>query len=452
VVCFLELACSAGLPSVAILYTTCDDFEHQCCQSCLDQDYSNCRVIVCDDSEEDKYKSFVKEFCSRRDVQCILVHRPDRQGYKAGNLNYAISNFVKEDYDYILLVDADQSVPRNFVTQLVRELSSAAPNVAFVQAAHRAESASESSQLQRELALDVSTFYIRDLAVRNSFGFVPLLGHGALIRTKILEEAGGFPEVVSEDFPLSLVLACKRWRGNYVRHIVSGEALPFDFGGFMTRIRKFAGGTAELVKGYLGSFLKGPSSLIEKWDFLMMIGWYLMPLIVTANGFLSASVCHVFWKEKESYLHPLLPFLFLWLWFAQFTVGLSVADRWCGAVRFYFWVTAVYTSALPLTGYSFLKHLIVKPSFKRTPKGRVTQSLRGLDIALMVGFGLCALVLSIVWVSPFSPYFAGQDVAYLSYPLYGVNSFAGRTARVLVYLPGIFMIVSLYTMWAWNYF
>lgn len=116
VVCFLELACSAGLPSVAIPYTTCDDFEHQCCQSCLDQDYSNCRVIVCDDSEEDKYKSFVKEFCSRRDVQCILVHRPDRQGYKAGNLNYAISNFVKEDYDYILLVDADQSVPRNFVT------------------------------------------------------------------------------------------------------------------------------------------------------------------------------------------------------------------------------------------------------------------------------------------------------------------------------------------------
>jgi len=395
----------------------------------------------------------VEEFCSKQDVQ--LVRRQNRRGYKAGNLNHAIRNRVKEDYKYILLADADQSVPRNFVTQLVRELSSAAENVAFVQAAHVAESTTESSQFQRELALGVSTFYIRDMAVRDSFGFVPLLGHGALIKRQVLEEVEGFPEVVAEDFALSLVFARNRWRGSYVRHVVSGEALPFDFGGFMTRIRKFAGGTAELVKDSLGSFLKGPSSLVEKWDFLMMIGWYLMPPIVTANGFLSAYVCHAFWIEKESYLHPLLPFLFIWLWFAQFVVGLSVADRWWSALRFYFWATAVYTSALPLTGYSFLKHLIVRPCFERTPKGRVAQPLRGRDIALMVGLGLCALILSVEWFSPVSPLLAGQGVAYLSYPLYGrlcVNSLVGRMARVLIYLPGILSIVSLYTMWAWNYF
>ena len=446
-------AISSERPQIALLYATCDDFVAECCQSCLDQDYKALRVLICDDSQQEDYRETVRAFhAARGGARCELVTRTDRRGFKAGNLNHAIESRVQEDW--ILLVDADQLLPPDYLSQLVSRLPDD-NRVAFVQAAHQTTVAGEkSSHFQAVLSPEVKLYYSRDLSLREQFGFVPLLGHGAMIRRSVWAEMGGFPEVVSEDFAFALRAATNRRTGKYVQDIFSYEGIPYDFGGFVVRLKKFAKGTAELLRGEMVSFVKGPASPVEKWDFFMMLFWYVLMPFVTVNGFLGAYVCHRLWREGLPYLQPILPYMYTWMLLSIFAMNLSVTRTWRASLRFYFWATAIYTAAIPVAGLSFVRHLFAKPSFDRTPKNQ-EKKLGAAESVLMTIFGALAIVYSIRWLSPFTPILLGQGIAYASYPLYGKlchKSFLGLLSRLLIYLPGLFMLLALYAMWRWGRF
>lgn len=450
---------SSRLPAIAVLYTTCDDFNPVCCQSCLDQDYENYRVLICDDSKLPKYKSMVRNFCAEHPSRCSLITRSGNQGFKAGNLNHAIENYAKEDW--ILLVDADQLLFSDYLSQFVARLPDENSNVAFVQAAHEAIAKAEhsfreeSSPFQISLSPGVSLYYFRDLVTRESFGFVPLLGHGAMIRRSAWETLGKFPEIVSEDFAFALRAANNRLQGIYLEDVVSYEAFPYDFGGFMIRLKKFAGGTVELLRREVIAFLSGPAQVVEKWDLFMMVFWYVLMPLVVFNGFLGAYVCHRLWIEGLPYLHPVLPYLYSWMLLSILVLNISVTQGGAMAFRFYFWSTAIYTTAMPLAGLSFVKHLFSQPTFVRTPKNREEARLSVVESSFMVVLGSAAMICALAWISPFSPLLAGQGIAYLSYPLYGKlcsDSLLGRFSRMLVNVPGILMLFALYAMWKWGRF
>jgi len=439
------------LPIVAILYVTCDDFNRESCQSCVDQDYRRSRVLICDDSKLPAYKKMARDFSAEYSSGCRLITRSSSQGFKAGNVNHAIKNFVTEDW--VLLIDADQILPPNYLSQLVSSLPNDTSQIAFVQAAHKATIDEGSSHFQVVLSPEVALYYSRDLAVRESFGFVPLLGHGALIRRSAWESLGGLPEMVSEDFAFALEAANQGQRGIYRENAVSYEAYPYDFGGFMIRLRKFAGGTAELFRRKALPFLVGPASIVEKWDFAMQLFWYVLMPLVTLNGFLGAYVTHRLWTEGVPYLHPVLPYLYTWLLFSLFALKLSITQDWGAAFKFYFWSTAVYAAAMPLASFSFVKHLFFRPIFRRTPKNKERTRLSFAESSLMILLGLAAITCADQWFSPFSPILAGQGIAYLSYPVYSKlcsHSLLGTVARLLIYVPGLLMLFALYAMWVWG--
>lgn len=446
-------------PPIAILYTTCDDLGSECLQSCLNQDYENFRVLICDDSKQDKYKERIETFVEDYEkkyapTKLTVVRRPTSQGFKAGNLNYAIEHEVQEEW--ILLVDADQILPANYLTEFAARLPEAdtREHIAFVQAAHEAIKNEANSPFQTALAPEVWLYYGRDLAIRESFGFVPFLGHGAMIRRSAWESLGKFPEVVSEDFAFALRAANHGQRGTYLGDVVSAEAFPNDFGGFMVRLKKFAGGTAELFRFELPAFLKGPASFTEKWDFFIALLWYILMPLVVFNGFLSGYVIHKLWLAGEPVLHPMLPFLYTGMLLVILVLHLSVTSNVKVAFRFYFWSTAIYTAAMPLAGFAFVKHLLPRlsrPTFERTPKNETVKPSTK-ESTWMIALGILALVMSYFWISPFTPFLLGQGVAYVCYPLYGnlcSDSFRGKLSRLLIYLPGLLMIAALYVMWKW---
>jgi cellulose synthase/poly-beta-1,6-N-acetylglucosamine synthase-like glycosyltransferase len=436
-------------PAIAILYATCDDFIPEYCQSCLDQDYKNARVWICDDSQEEYYQKLVQDFCNRNKSRCTLITRPDRQGFKAGNLNNAIENYVTADW--ILLVDADQLLPETYLSQFVSRLPQN-DDIAFIQAAQQTITTGKNSYFQAVFSPEVKLYYSRDLSLRERFGMVPMLGHGVLIQRAAWKKVGGFPEVVSEDFAFSLRVASKRYSSKYFEEILSYEGIPYDFGGFVVRIKKFAKGTAELLWSEMMPFIRGPASTIEKWDFFMMLFWYMLMPLVTINGFLGAYVCYRLWEEGLPYLQPLLPYLYTWMLLSIFAISLSVSRTWPSALRFYFWATAIYSAAIPVAGVSFLKHFFVRPSFDRTPKNQAKR-LSIAECISMTILGLLALFCSYRWLSPFTPILLGQGIAYCSYPLYGelcFDSSLGRLSRRLIYLPGCFMLLALIAMWKWG--
>jgi cellulose synthase/poly-beta-1,6-N-acetylglucosamine synthase-like glycosyltransferase len=445
-------------PLIAVLYATRDDFDAACCFSCLDQDYKRFSVFICDDSDKPEIREQIDNFereHSKKGTKskCEVLRRGTKRGFKAGNLNDAINKIPAADW--ILLIDADQVLTRSYISDLVGRLpQNADTNVAFVQAAHSAiVKPGESSYFQQYLSPEVSLYYVRDLSLRNACGFVPLLGHGAMISKSAWSAVGGFPEVVSEDFAFAIRIANEGLRGEYVEDIVSKESFPHDFGGFTTRLKKFAAGTAELWRHQVIRFLIGKAHPVEKWDFLMMLLWYALMPLVTVNGFLGAYVCHRLWVADLPYLHPMLPYLYSWMIIGIFILHVSIAKDAAAALRFYFWSTAIYTSAMPVAGWSFLKHFFVKPQFERTPKNQEESRVKVIDWVFMIALGVTALTCSVFWYSPFTPVLFGQGAAYLLFPLYAhlcKESRWGALARKLVYVPGLSMIVALYAMWTFG--
>ena len=245
----------------------------------------------------------------------------------------------------------------------------------------------------------------------------------------------------------------KGLRGQYLEFVESEEVYPYDFGGFLLRLRKFSGGTAELIRHELFHFLTGKGSFPEKWDMLFMLIWYmLMPLLVI-NGFLGSYVVHKLWTENISYLHPALPYLYLWMFSASISLSISSTRSLAKAAKFYFWSAAIYTASLPLASASFLKGLFIKPQFKRTPKNTERTATKIPESILLVILGALAIFCSYIWLSPFSPILAGQGISYLCFPLYDLlnsNSLGGKLARFVIYIPGLAMIFALYVMWQWG--
>ncbi len=438
-------------PSIAILYTTCDDFSVECCESCLSQDYSNYRVLILDDSTSQKYQRLVHDFSIANRPKCERVTRPNGEGFKAGNLNHALDHIVDEEW--VLLVDADQILPPNYLSTLVSQLPDDDSGIAFLQTANIHTPIKASSYFQRVLSVSVPLYFYRDLATRERFGFVPLLGHSAVIRKSTWKSVGRFPHLVSEDYAFAMRAASEGRSGVFIREPFAMECVPYDFGGFMVRLRKYASGTAELFRRELGPFLRGRAQVVEKWDALFQLGWYCLIPLATLNGFLSAYVLHVLWKEGHPrYPHPILPFLYVLVPVIVLGVYASAAGGILRTVRFYFWSISIQLAAMPLAGWSFVWHLVSgKATFNRTPKNGESQRLKVEDCAMMAVLGLGAIVMAAVWGSPFSAMLLGQGIAYLSYGIYGElssPSILGRVSRgVIIYLPGILMLVGLCVMW-----
>lgn len=138
------------LHSIALLYPTCDDFVEECCQSCLEQDYEHFRVIICDDSKSDKFKRVIDRFINANPSKCSVIRRENNKGYKAGNLNNAISNYVNEDW--ICIVDADQYLPRDYLSKLVKQIPKEESEIAYIQAANDILINNKSSYFQKALS------------------------------------------------------------------------------------------------------------------------------------------------------------------------------------------------------------------------------------------------------------------------------------------------------------
>jgi len=369
----------------AVLYLTCDDFVPECCASCLRQDYPQdaFRVAVCDDSRLQPNRTAVDHFCAEYRLTAIRRRLDGPSGYKAGNLNHAFAEFAKGQCDWVVVVDADQILPEVFLSTLARFVSKTAPDVAFVQAGraalsemphmHRMRESSvlATTRFQSALQSEILIFFERDMFWRQRYGFFPFLGHGGAIRERAWEQLGGFPLVVSEDFAFAMQAAARGQYGERVEQVRSGEAYPKDFPAFLVRITKFASGAAELLCSRFWKFAFDrltSRAMVEAYDAGMLLATYAFVPLILFNVLLSAYTCSRLWVQGAELLAPGLSYLFLGMFFVSFAVSVSVSPSAAHAARHWFWAFGVYSSAMPLVGYSFVRALFRKPAFLPTPK------------------------------------------------------------------------------------
>jgi cellulose synthase/poly-beta-1,6-N-acetylglucosamine synthase-like glycosyltransferase len=250
---------------VAMLYTTCNDFVENSARSCIEQAYSNYHLYILDDSSDPGCKARIDRFAASAPGRVTVVRRPDRRAAKAGNLNHALSEIVREPL--FAIVDADEILPADFLERLVPRLESD-PDCGFVQANHRART-SPPTRLAKDLGIGIDIHWKWYQPLRNKYGFVMFLGHGALIRRDCWVEAGGFPEIVSEDLAFAIALRDLGYHGYFAEDVVCEEEFPETIRAFRVRHVKWTRGTCEFLLQWTGKLLKSRQiTTAEKLDIL----------------------------------------------------------------------------------------------------------------------------------------------------------------------------------------
>jgi membrane glycosyltransferase len=117
----------------AILYVTCDDFQDDACLSCVKQDYPAglFQVLICDDSSEKRqYRQRIDEF-RESNPQVVVVRRAPNADFKAGNLNNAFANHIPPEIEWVVVADADEILPSDYLWSLASVVAQQDNNTAL---------------------------------------------------------------------------------------------------------------------------------------------------------------------------------------------------------------------------------------------------------------------------------------------------------------------------------
>lgn len=253
----------AEQPAVALLYTTRNDFRKESVISCVQQNYANFTVYILDDSTDPTYQRRIDAFASGHE-RVTVVRRPDRVGFKAGNINHGLRDGTSGE-PFFAIADADEILPSDFLTRTLRRIL-ADDRCGFVQANH-ASNPNAPTALASAMGPGIDAHWRWYHPLRNRYGFVMLLGHGALLRRRAFEDIGGFPEIVSEDLAFALRIREHGWRGHFAEDITCFEDFPETVRAFRVRHMKWTRGTCEFLWKEMRRVVRSKNiSLVEKLD------------------------------------------------------------------------------------------------------------------------------------------------------------------------------------------
>jgi len=357
---------------VAILLCTADDFAPDRLARTMQQTHPHVQTFVLDDSSDPEVRAQVDRFAAESGAE--VVRRVDRHGFKAGNLNHFLSLGIR--HDAYVVVDADQVLRPDFVERALARLTT--PEVGVVQGRQLVHD--DTSAFARRFGGLLRTHIAVTQASRSRFGFSMFMGRGALITAACVRVVGRFPEVVMEDLAFSVEARRAGQRIVWAPEALSSEDYPIDYAAFRKQQSKFAQGSVEFLRRYVGRVLVSPLRVREKTDLLLdclatpvssglAIALFLVNLLPTGPygwGFLpqqegiALGVCGA---------APLLPE----------AVRTLRRRGVVPAVAFFVQASALYTSTLWLTLSSMVRVAAGgRAHFVVTPKRRGTTSIASL--------------------------------------------------------------------------
>lgn len=256
---------------VSLLYCTCNDFNGEALEKCMHQDYPNCKFIILDDSKKPEYINAIDEFAGKhKNVE--VIRRTEHRGFKAGNLNNYLMN-RKDEYDYFAILDSDEVVPDDFVTDCLRFFNYYS-NVGIVQCSHK--STNNINPFMDLFHIGVDSHWPTYQTVKHHNGFMSLLGHGAVISKECIVAADYFDEVVAEDLVFCIRARTKGYMCAFNISTVCEEEYPIDYLAFKKRHNKWTQGNMEFIKCYTMPILKSKMNWFEKMDIFLFT--YNLPL------------------------------------------------------------------------------------------------------------------------------------------------------------------------------
>lgn len=347
-------------------------------------------IQVLDDSTDEDTRrlvEFVGAQIRSRGIDCRVLHRTDRQGYKAGALE---AGRRQVDAEFIVIFDADFVPPADFLSRMLPHFyqSDGSPeaDLALVQA-QWGHLNHDQSALTLSQSLWVDDHHTLQMAWRSAtHQFVNFTGTAGIWRASAIEAAGGWKaRSLVEDCELSFRSLFAGYRTKFVKEIVAPAELPATVTAYKAQQKRWTQGWVQLQRMHLRTLLREyPASPLRRMHllYMMCISWQ-WPLWALWMLILPVMVYTGHWYGA---LHPgvgvglyLLPSL-IWLGLSAILASLETRHTYANplTVRTLFARVArvipnvvISTGMLPHQLSAFCEGLFGPTSseFERTPKG-----------------------------------------------------------------------------------
>lgn len=353
----------ATAPKVLLLYCTCNDFIAECLFKSMQQNYANFETIILDDSSDEKSLKMIDDFSLKQGVK--VVRREDHVGFKAGNLNNYLKG--KEDYDYFVILDSDEIIPPNFITDTLKVFG-AYQDAGIVQARHTGTR--NENYFMQLFSRSIKSNWPTYLQTKQYYGFQFFFGHGALISKECYQAVDGFPDLVAEDLCFSLKARVKGYYTLYTNSIECEEQFPVDYYAFKKRHSKWTQGNLEFLKTFTGFIFSSPLKWYEKFDVVLFT--FNLPLMAIFSIYLLMNVIvfPVLEFSPHYELWVLIPTILVFL--APTMNDIAYFTRFKHLFHFlFYWFSSflMYGSLFFLSLTTYIKSLAgVKARFIVTPK------------------------------------------------------------------------------------
>lgn len=207
---------------------------------CRNVDYPNLKVYVLDDGR----RSDIKELTELLD--CNYITRNTNKGYKAGNINHALS---QTDGDIVVIFDADHVPASTFLKETVYNFID--EKVALVQTPQyfcNPDAFQKNLKLSKFLANEQEMFYRIIEPSLNQFDSVFCGGTNILLRRKHLEAVGNFPEgTITEDSLLGLEFHAKGYKVVYYNRPIAIGIAASSFEEYIKQRCRWAKGNVQII-------------------------------------------------------------------------------------------------------------------------------------------------------------------------------------------------------------
>jgi len=227
----------------------------------LDWPAGRSSVQVLDDSTDEDTRKLVEDVCAEvrqsTGVDCRVLHRVDRQGYKAGALE---EGRKQTDAEFLVIFDSDFVPPRDFLLRAIPHfyLADGEPDarLALVQA-QWGHLNHDQSFLTRAQSLWVDDHHTLQMSWRSAmWGFVNFTGTAGVWRASAIEAAGGWHAAsLVEDCELSFRHLFAGYRTKFVKEIVVPAELPATYTAYKGQQKRWTQGWVQLQRMHLATLL-----------------------------------------------------------------------------------------------------------------------------------------------------------------------------------------------------
>lgn len=238
-------------------------------------------IQVLDDSTDEYTRRLVEQVSAEvraRGIDCRVLHRTNRHGYKAGALE---AGRRKTDAEFLVIFDADFVPPADFLQRTIphfyQQDGQPVTDLALVQAQWGHLNHNQSA-LTHAQSLWVDDHHTLQMAWRSAaWKFVNFTGTAGVWRASAIEAAGGWRAAsLVEDGELSFRILFAGYRTKFVKEIVVPAELPATYTAYKAQQKRWTQGWVQVQRLHLRTLLFDyPTSWLRRLQllYLMCISW-----------------------------------------------------------------------------------------------------------------------------------------------------------------------------------